>query len=130
MATNDDKVVLVADDDQDIRSLLKLIFEDEGYVVVEAANGMEALEAVQRQVPDLILLDMGMPVMGGREFARELRARHDRRIPIVVLSATDYDRALAEEMCVVRWVEKPFDLDAIVGLADQIIARGYEGCMN
>ncbi|MFN8559657.1 MAG: response regulator [Dehalococcoidia bacterium] len=106
--------VLVVDDDPDIRRLLEEVLTDEGYETRLASNGAEALTAVAEREPDLILLDLMMPVMDGRQFCeRFLRSRDagGRRAPVLVISA---DRALPEQarrMGVDGYIAKPFDID-------------------
>ena len=82
--------VLVVDDDDDARRRLRTVLERNGWSVVEAANGQEALERVAHSVPQLILLDLTMPVMDGFTFLHALRERPDcHDVPVVVLSARD-----------------------------------------
>jgi len=82
--------VLVIDDEASSRSLLRAVLEKEGWVVSEAANGIEALECMKRERPRLICLDLMMPEMDGFAFAAEVR-RHEewRSIPIVVVTSSD-----------------------------------------
>src|SRR2546429_8406175 len=79
------KRVLVVDDDPDIRELLFTALEDEGFEVVPAGNGQEALAIIETFRPDVIVLDLMMPVMDGWQFAAELPAR-DEDIPTILLS--------------------------------------------
>ena len=78
--------ILVVDDDADLRECLQLMLTSMGFEVTSAANGQEALDDMEGHDPDLILLDMKMPVMNGWEFCRALEGR-DSRPPIVVLTA-------------------------------------------
>jgi PAS domain S-box-containing protein len=83
-------LALVVDDDADLRVRLRTLLERGGLAVAEAANGQEALAAVDERVPGLILLDLTMPVMDGFAFLKALRARpHGRNVPVVVLTARD-----------------------------------------
>jgi PAS domain S-box-containing protein len=88
--------VLVVEDDDEIRELTRRTLEKEGWVVAEAGHGQEALQRVEQQVPDLIILDLMMPVMDGFQFMLELRKVEAwRQIPVVVVTAkdlTDEDR--------------------------------------
>lgn len=113
-STGNGKCVLIIDDDPEIRSLLELALEEEGYAVQVAANGLEGLQEVRRNTPDLILLDLGMPVMNGREFARGLRVACGRRVPIMVLTAANYDQKMALEIDPIKWLSKPFNLDRLL----------------
>ena len=82
--------VLIVDDEADMRGLTRHALEKNGWSVVEAANGVEALKAVERSIPRVILLDLTMPVMDGFTFLRELRGRPGcGGVPVVVLTALD-----------------------------------------
>ncbi|HEY8786102.1 MAG TPA: response regulator [Candidatus Limnocylindria bacterium] len=103
------KRVLVVDDDPDIRELLFTALEDEGFEVVPAGNGQEALAIIKTFRPDVIVLDLMMPVMDGWQFAQELRAR-DEDIPLVLLSAARDLPTHAKALSAAEIIEKPFDL--------------------
>jgi CheY-like chemotaxis protein len=107
------KTILVVDDDSDILSLIVMLLEGEGYTVETAHNGREALQRVEQHLPDLILLDMNMPVMNGWEFARQFHARGSGQVPIVVLTAAEDARQRAAEIDATGWVGKPFDLEEL-----------------
>jgi CheY-like chemotaxis protein len=90
--------VLVVDDNPEDRALLCRMLEGEGWTVNEAENGKDALEAVTRALPAVIMLDLMMPVMNGFEFLHTLR-KHEawQRVPVVVLTAMELDeRELAD----------------------------------
>ncbi len=114
MSGPESKAILVIDDEPDIVLLVTETLRLEGYKMQTASNGREGLEAVQKELPDLILLDMKMPVMSGPEFAREFRARFDHQIPIVVVTASAEARNCAAETGAADWIGKPFDLDKLV----------------
>lgn len=104
--------VLVVDDDPDIRELLCAVLEDEGWETRPAANGKAALGVLEGWTPDLVLLDLMMPVMDGWTFA--LRMRERWRVPIVILSAANDIRAQALKVGAVAVVPKPFDIDTLL----------------
>jgi CheY-like chemotaxis protein len=80
--------VLVVEDYEDTREFMKFLLQDYGFDVSEAANGFEALEAVSRQVPDLILMDISMPGMDGMTAARKIREqKSSRKTPIIAITA-------------------------------------------
>ena len=110
------KRVLVVDDDPDIRELLFTALEDEGFEVVPAGNGQEALSIIKTFRPDVIVLDLMMPVMDGWQFANELRARDegDEEIPIVLLSAARDLKTHAKALAAADIIEKPFDLSELL----------------
>jgi DNA-binding response OmpR family regulator len=119
-----DGSVLVVEDDVDLSSLLEMILRDAGYAVRTAGDGEQALARVGEQMPGLILLDMRMPVMNGWEFAREFRERHGRAAPIVVVTAAENARLRAEEIGADAWLEKPFELDAVLETVERHVRRG------
>src|SRR5688572_15723987 len=106
---NDPRDVLVVDDDPDMVDVLVLLLEQAGYAARSANNGREALEAVDRRRPALVLLDMLMPVMDGWAFADALRSRQGHNVPIVVLSAAEHVRARAAEIGADDALPKPFE---------------------
>jgi DNA-binding response OmpR family regulator len=112
-ATVAGKRVLVVDDDPDIRELLFTALEDEGFEVVPAGNGQEALTIIETFRPDVIVLDLMMPVMDGWQFAAELRKR-DEDIPIILLSAARDLRTHAKALSAAEIIEKPFDLSELL----------------
>ncbi len=115
------KLVLVVDDEPEILDVATFVLEDEGYAVRTASDGQQALSLVSEQTPDLILLDMRMPVLDGWGFAREYRSRYDQRAPIVVLTAAASAAKRAEEVGAIGYLEKPFELDALVGIVRRAV---------
>ena len=106
--------VLVVEDDANIRDVVQMALTDEGYVVETAPNGAAALELAERARPDLILLDMRMPVMDGWDFARTYRERPGPHAPIVVLTASRKVAEWAAEVSAQGYVGKPFDLEEVL----------------
>ncbi|MBI4868019.1 MAG: response regulator [Candidatus Wallbacteria bacterium] len=106
--TGTTKKILVVDDDAGIRGLLRVLFEDEGHEVVEAVNGVEAMQRVDEFVPDLITLDVNMPLMDGFRVCRLLKdGQRTRHVPVLMLTARSEPIALelgsaagADEYCV------------------------------
>lgn len=117
------KTVLVVDDDKDILTLASIVLGDEGYEVQTAVDGREALESLKDHLPDLILLDMKMPVMDGWEFARNFRVEHGSATPIVVFTASVDAKKESQEIGAVGWLGKPFDLDRLVAVVDRHIRK-------
>lgn len=106
--------ILIVEDDDDLRDLVKTILELEGFHVRTARHGREALERVGESMPDLILLDIKMPVMDGRAFAVEFRARYGGGAPIVVMTAAEHAASRAREIGALGWISKPFCYDELV----------------
>jgi CheY-like chemotaxis protein len=101
-------LVLVAEDDEDLSVLVQMMLEHAGFEVVTAANGREALDRVQQRMPDVILLDMKMPVMNGWEFSSQFHERFNRGAKVVVMSAADHAPYRAQEIGADGWLSKPF----------------------
>lgn len=116
--------VLVVEDDPDLSGLMDIILTDAGYRVRRAENGAIALLHVAEEMPQVILLDMRMPVMNGWEFAREFRARHGRAARIVVVTAAENARLRAQEIDADGWLEKPFELEAVLDAVRSHACRG------
>ncbi len=105
--------VLVVDDDPTILATVAETLDLEGYPVVTATNGAEALEAYERTAPSLVLLDMRMPVLDGWGFVRAVRARGLSPV-VVVMTATADARRWASEIGAHGVLPKPFDLDDLI----------------
>lgn len=101
-------LILIAEDDADIRGLLKLYLEGEGFRVLEADNGARALDLARAQAPDMAILDIMMPQLNGFELTRALRKFSD--IPILILSAKsqDNDKILGLNLGADDYITKPF----------------------
>lgn len=106
------KSVLVVDDEPEIRELLRVSLEAEGYEILEAGDGLEAIRMVRHARPDLIILDIMMPYMDGLEVLRRLEADSDTAgLPVVFLSVctSDLDIMQGLEQGAVEYITKPFD---------------------
>jgi CheY-like chemotaxis protein len=115
------QAVLVVDDDAAIRRVIAAALADEGYAVAQAGDGAAALTVVRAAPPGLILLDMRMPVMDGREFARRYRALPGPRAPIVCVTATVDALARGAQIDAAATVGKPFDLDELVAVVGRYV---------
>lgn len=106
--------ILVVDDDESIRQIVRLCLSEEGYEVREAANGQVALELLEAAQADLILLDLRMPVMDGWEFARQYTSMPEPRAPIVAFVAALNAEEECADLPAAAIINKPFDLDDLV----------------
>lgn len=117
--------ILVADDEAEIRDLLRLYLENAGYAVVEAADGKQALDALRRTKVDLCILDIMMPQKDGYHVLRELRA--ESNIPVMILSAKDADseKILGLNLGADDYLTKPFNPLEAVARVNSNIRRFY-----
>lgn len=109
--------ILVVEDSEDIRMLLEQILEDQGYELLFAENGLEAINQAHAQHPDLILMDLSLPVMTGWEAIEHLRQITEfKQTPIVALTAhaskADQNKALQAGCS--SYLSKPFDIDQLL----------------
>lgn len=112
--------ILIVEDEHDIRAVLTEILEDEGYAVASVPNGLEALVFLREHRPQLILLDLGMPVMTGWEFREQQRldpALAD--IPVIVMSATPHLSQTAAALQAANCLDKPIELNALLDMVEQ-----------
>lgn len=122
--------ILIVDDDSDITRLVSYNLMQSGFEAVTADNGQKALELVQKQPPDLIILDLMLPDVDGMEVCRTLRG-HDgsRRIPIIMLTARteEIDRVVGFELGADDYVMKPFSPRELVLRVKSILRRTHPG---
>jgi CheY-like chemotaxis protein len=123
--------ILVVEDDDAIRTLVAEVLEDDGYRVREATNGVEAHERLREKQPDLIVLDLMMPVMDGWTFVNECRRlRWCGEVPIVVTSASHDLPRTAEQLSALgvrTCMAKPFELDALLALVERYAPPPTQG---
>ncbi len=119
--------ILIAEDDPDIRSLLRLYLESEGFSVTEAENGERALELARAQLPDMAVLDVMMPGLDGYALTRALRRLGD--LPILILSAKsrDEDKILGLNLGADDYIAKPFNPVEIVARVKAQLRRAARG---
>lgn len=105
----DKEIILVVDDEKEIRDLIGIYLANEGYKVLKAANGLQALNCLEKQVIDLIILDIMMPSMDGIEAC--IKIREDKNMPIIMLSAKseDMDKIMGLTTGADDYVTKPFN---------------------
>jgi urea transport system substrate-binding protein len=114
MSDRTGKRILVVEDDEVLLDLMKSFLEHEGYEVATAGNGHDAMERVKEGLPDLILLDMKMPVMNGWEFAARFYHGHERPAPVLVITAAAAAPSRAEDVAAAGWLGKPFSREELV----------------
>lgn len=123
------KTVLVVDDEEDIRKLLRLILEKDGFVVETAEDGQQARDQIDRRCPDLILLDLKMPRISGYQLFAELKSDEKaKNVPIIVITALTQgsdqgDEEWARRMGADGFLTKPFDLDELSRHVEEMVSK-------
>ena len=119
--------ILIAEDDTDIRGVLRLYLESEGFQVIEAENGDRALALARERTPDMAILDVMMPGLDGYALTRALRAISD--LPILILSARsrDEDKILGLNLGADDYIAKPFNPVEIVARVKAQLRRSQRG---
>ncbi len=116
--------ILVVDDDDQMRDLLQAFLTDEGYNVIAASNGKDALKAMEDEKPDLVFLDIEMPEMNGLGVLNEMQQR-SLHIPVIVITGhSTMDNAIQAIRSGAReFITKPFDLNKIRALAKRYLNK-------
>ncbi len=117
------KTILVVDDERHIVDLLRLYLEKEGFAVVSAADGQEALDRHARHDPDLVVLDVMLPKLDGFEVCREIRRRGDTPVLMLTARDDDIDAIVGLELGADDYVTKPFNPRALVARVKAILRR-------
>lgn len=109
------RIILIVEDYEDSRLFLKFLLETYGYEIIEAGDGLEAIETVRKSFPDLILMDISMPVMDGLSATKSIRStKHGADIPIIAVTAHGkrlYEKAIGAGCN--DLIEKPVDFDTL-----------------
>ncbi len=117
------RTILVVDDDQGLRELVRISLEHEGYRVIQAANGLECVSAVREQQPDLVILDVMMPEMDGLEACSRLR--EFSRVPVLMLTAKvqSIDIITGLDKGADDYLIKPFNMDELTARIRALLRR-------
>jgi len=120
------KSVLVVDDEPVLRGLVAEVLRDEGYAVAEAGDGEALLDRLKDERPNLVLLDVMMPGIDGRQAYLVMRSRDDLpRVPVVMMSAAVSPNQL--DPSIAAFLPKPFDLDRLLALVEELIGPAVDG---
>jgi two-component system KDP operon response regulator KdpE len=106
--------ILIVDDEPQIRRVMRTTLSSNGYAVIEARSGEEALEILRKERPELVLLDVNMPGMGGLEVCRQIRDQSDVAIIMLTVRNTAHDKVLALDAGADDYVVKPFSIEELL----------------
>jgi two-component system response regulator ResD len=118
--------IMVVEDEARMRDLIKMYMQKEGYQVVEAGNGKEALTKLEKQKFDLIILDLMMPEMDGLTVCKEIRKKSDVPIIMVTAKGEEFDKVLGFELGADDYVVKPFGMRELVARVRALLRRAGE----
>jgi two-component system cell cycle response regulator DivK len=111
------KHVLVVDDDESILEVVKIVLEEEGYVVTAISDYEEIDQEIVAKSPDIIVLDIYMPGRNGAEITRQLKThQYSAHIPIIIASAGTELKSIAEQVGADGYLEKPFEIEELVAV--------------
>ena len=121
----DQKTILIVDDDYELVEGLRLVLERQGFRVIRASDGHQGKQAIYQQRPDLVILDMMMPRMGGYPVLEHFRDKGDAP-PIIMITANEGSRhkAYAEYLGVVDYIRKPFAMERLLEAVEKGLAQG------
>lgn len=115
--------ILVADDDNNISELIRIYLEKEGYTVITASDGEEAVQTFAAEQPDMVLLDVMMPKLDGWQVCREIRQKGNTPIIMVTAKGETFDKVLGLELGADDYMVKPFDTKEVVARIKAVLRR-------
>lgn len=125
MVTTVTKIILIADDEPQLRLLVRTTLEDDNYEIYEAEDGQQALELAAQVNPDLFLLDNMMPKLDGIAVCKELRANSkfsDRPVIMLTAKSQQHDISLGKKVGVTHYLTKPFSPLELMSLVEEILS--------
>jgi DNA-binding response OmpR family regulator len=119
------KTILIVDDDYELVEGLRLMLERQGYRILRASDGHQAKQAIYQQKPDLVILDMMMPRMGGYPVLEHFKGKTDAP-PIIMMTANEGSRhkAYAEYLGVIDYIRKPFAMERLMDTVHKALPPG------
>ena len=118
------KKILICDDDEGILDLLELLLEDEGFSIVSERNSLNIYNVISHQQPDLLLLDLWMPVLSGDQILKNLRQNPETAsLPVIVISASRDGRQIADSSGADDYIAKPFDITEVIERINRLLFK-------
>jgi CheY-like chemotaxis protein len=116
------KKILVCDDDEGILDMVSFVLEDSGYEVIPEKNSMNVYSQIEKEQPDLLLLDLWMPVLSGDQVLRVLKSNPETStLPVIVVSASTEGQKIAQDAGASNFIAKPFDIDQLVKMVNRML---------
>jgi DNA-binding response OmpR family regulator len=119
---NEVKKIFIADDDQDILNILELMLQTRGYEVLVSNNGSELFNYKPGELPDLVLLDIWMSGIDGRDICARLKQnKHTENIPVLFISANSNIETITRDLCAQGYIAKPFDMEVLLDKVEKLV---------
>lgn len=116
----ENKKILICDDDEGIVDVLNLILEETGHTIIPELNSLNVKSIVQNMKPDLVILDLWMPVISGDQILKMIRSTPETKdLPVIVMSASRDGAEIAAAAGANAYIAKPFDFDNVLDVVDQ-----------
>ncbi|UKT64888.1 response regulator [Pedobacter mucosus] len=116
------KKILICDDDAGILDVLELILEETGHIIIPEINSLNVRSVIDKQKPDLIILDLWMPVLSGDQILHMIRRTAEYKdLPVIIISASRDGEQIAFDSSATAFIAKPFDYDNLVGTVQKIL---------
>ena len=121
------KLILIVDDDMELSDGIRAVLEHQGHKVIQARDGQQGKQMVYQHHPDLVILDMMMPRMGGYPVLEHFKGKADAP-PIIMITANEGSRhkAYAEYLCVIDYIRKPFAMERLLETVDRTLKAKAE----
>lgn len=118
----DTKRIVICDDDEGILDMLEIVLEGSGYTIIPVQNSLHIYDVIEREHPDLLLLDLWMPVLSGDQVLKSLRANpKTHELPVIIISASRDGKQIAADAGATDYMAKPFDLDFLLQKVQQYV---------
>lgn len=119
---SENKTILICDDDEGILDMLEMVFEDSPYTVIAEQNSLNVKGIIEKQVPDLVVLDLWMPVLSGDQVLKMLRKNpKTEEIPVIIISASREGKQIAVNAGATGYISKPFDFEELMTMVNLLI---------
>lgn len=116
------KKVMVCDDDRGILDLIELIMEDAGFSVISEVNSLNAISRIEKEKPDLLILDIWMPVLSGDQVLKNIKESTSIvNLPVIMYSASTEGESIAKSSGADDYIAKPFDLDELMDKVNRLM---------
>jgi len=116
------KKILICDDDEGILDVLELILEETGHTIIPEINSLNVKTLIDKHAPDLVILDLWMPVLSGDQILKMIRKNSELKdLPVIIVSASRDGEKIAIEAGATAFVAKPFDYDNLINLVGELM---------